>query len=260
MAILKQNEEFDPDSIKEKVVGIASDMIMHDSGFHHHNTKAQLLYAPSGCMTVTTADRQFVLPPFRMLWIPASEVHRVNFRNIVSYRSIYFDESISGKYVHSGLKVLNVNPLLKEVIERICFWDWNFLRKDQEHIINVLWDEINAAPEENLSLTMPKDQRLKRATENWTKRISMPPMLKKLAEEIGGVEKTITRIFKRETGLSYQEWRQQWRLQRSIELLVDGNSIGEVSHILDFSSDSAFIEFFKKHTGSTPLQYLMKNE
>lgn len=260
MAILKQNEEFDADSIKEKVVGIASDMIMHDSGFHQHTTKAQLLYAPSGCMTVTTSDRQFVLPPFRMLWIPTHEVHRVNFRNIVAYRSIYFDESISEKYLHSGLKVLNVNPLLKEIIERICFWEWKSFSQDQENIVSVLWDEINAAPEENLSLTMPKDPRLKRATENWTKRISMPPMLKNLAEETGGVEKTITRIFKRETGLSYQEWRQQWRLQRSIELLVEGNSIGEVSHMLDFSSDSAFIEFFKKHTGSTPLQYLMRHE
>ena len=84
-------------------------------------------------------------------------------------------------------------------------------------------------------------------------------MLKNLAENIGAVEKTITRIFKKETGLSYQEWRQQWRLQRSIELLVEGNSIGEVSHILEFSSDSAFIDFFKKQTGSTPLQYLMQN-
>jgi AraC-like DNA-binding protein len=62
----------------------------------------------------------------------------------------------------------------------------------------------------------------------------MPPMLKSLAEETGAVEKTITRIFKKETGLSYQEWRQQWRLQRSIELLVEGNSIGGVPYFRFF--------------------------
>lgn len=28
----------------------------------------------------------------------------------------------------------------------------------------------------------------------------------------GASEKTISRIFRRETGLSYQQWRQQWRL------------------------------------------------
>ncbi|PTT41308.1 AraC family transcriptional regulator [Chryseobacterium sp. HMWF028] len=260
MAVLKQNEEFDPDFIQEKVIGIASDMVLHDSGFHFHKTKSQLLYAPSGCMTVTTSDRQLVLPPFRMLWIPVNEVHRVNFRNIVAYRSIYFDENYAGKYIDSGLKVLHVNPLLKEIIERICFWEWAALKNDQTHLLKVFWDEIQRAAEENLELKIPQDWRLKKIAEDWTQRNSMPPMLKDLAEKTGAVEKTISRIFRKETGLSYQDWRQQWRLQRSIELLVEGNSIGEVSHILDFSSDSAFIEFFKKHTGSTPLQYLMKNE
>ncbi|MDM1553281.1 MULTISPECIES: helix-turn-helix domain-containing protein [Chryseobacterium] len=260
MAILKQNEEFDADAIQEKVIGIASDMVMHDSGFHSHTTKAQLLYAPSGCMTITTSDQQFVLPPFRMLWIPPNEIHRVNFRNIVAYRSVYFDWGYAERYMSSSLKVLHVNSLLKEIIERICFWEWDVMNASQKHILNVFWDEIRQAPEEKLELKMPGDRRFKRIVEEWTTRTSMPPMLKNLAEETGAVEKTITRIFKKETGLSYQEWRQQWRLQRSIELLVDGNSIGEVSHILDFSSDSAFIEFFKKHTGSTPLQYLIKNE
>ncbi|WP_419495070.1 AraC family transcriptional regulator [Chryseobacterium bernardetii] len=260
MAVLEQNEEFDADALKEKVIGIASDMVMHDSGFHDHKTKAQLLYAPSGCMTVTTSDRQFVLPPFRMLWIPANEIHRVNFRNVVAYRSVYFDSKYAEKYISSSLKVLHVNSLLKEIIERICFWEWLPLHPAQKNILKVFWDEIGKAPEEKLELKMPVDRRLKRIVEEWTMRSSMPPMLKNLAEETGAVEKTITRIFKRETNLSYQEWRQQWRLQRSIELLVDGSSIGEVSLCLDFSSDSAFIEFFKKHTGSTPLQYLIKNE
>ncbi|AKK73631.1 AraC family transcriptional regulator [Chryseobacterium gallinarum] len=259
MALLHQNEEFDADAYKEKVIGIASDMVMHDSGSHFHTTKAQLLYAPSGCMTVTTSGRQFVLPPFRMLWIPPNEVHRVNFRNIVSYRSIYFDADYAVEYMGSYLKVLHVNALLKEIIERVCFWEWLPPDSAQENLLSVFWDEISRAPEEKLELKMPEDRRVKKLVEEWTQRLSVPPMLKTLAKDTGTGEKTITRLFKKETGLSYQEWRQQWRLQRSIELLVEGNSIGEVSYILNFSSDSAFIDFFKKHTGSTPLQYLMKN-
>ncbi|MDR6370709.1 AraC-like DNA-binding protein [Chryseobacterium bernardetii] len=260
MALIDQNESFDADAISEKIIGIASDMVLHDSGFHFHKTKSQLLYAPSGCMTVTTSDRQLVLPPFRMLWIPSHEVHRVNFRNIVAYRSVYFDEGYSKKYIKPDLKVLHVNALLKEIIERICFWEWSALKNDQVHLLKVFWDEIQRAPEEKLELKMPQDRRFKRSVEEWTLRDSMPPRLKDLAVKTGAVEKTISRIFKKETGLSYQDWRQQWRLQRSIELLVEGNSIGEVSHMLDFSSDSAFIDFFKKQTGSTPLQYLMKHE
>lgn len=260
MAILLQGDEFDADRITGKVIGIASHMAMHDSGFHFHTTKAQLLYAPSGCMTVTTADKQFILPPFRMLWIPAHEIHRVNFRNVVDYRSIYFDQEYIEMYIHPEFKIMHVNALLKEIIERICFWEWNDLDENKENILKVFLNEINLSPVEKLQLKIPQDVRIKRIVEEWTLRISSPPMLKDLAQKVGGSEKTISRIFMKETSLSYQEWRQQWRIQRAVELLIEGNSIGETSHLLEFSSDSAFIEFFKKNTGTTPLKFLLNHQ
>lgn len=63
-------------------------------------------------------------------------------------------------------------------------------------------------------------------------------------------------IFQRETGMGYQQWRQQWRLMRAIELLASGRSLGYCAFELDFASDSTFIAFFKHMTGSTPRTYL----
>lgn len=37
-----------------------------------------------------------------------------------------------------------------------------------------------------------------------------------------GCEHTISRIFIRDTGMNYQNWRQQWRLLRAIEMLAEG--------------------------------------
>ena len=56
--------------------------------------------------------------------------------------------------------------------------------------------------------------------------------------------------------MSYQAWRQQWRLLRAMELLAESESISRIAAALEFSSDSAFISFFKQHTGQTPLRYL----
>jgi AraC-like DNA-binding protein len=56
--------------------------------------------------------------------------------------------------------------------------------------------------------------------------------------------------------MPYQEWRQQWRLQKSIELLASGRNVGETAFDLEFSIDSAFIEFFKKYLRETPNRYL----
>ncbi|ABZ78270.1 transcriptional regulator, AraC family [Shewanella halifaxensis HAW-EB4] len=55
--------------------------------------------------------------------------------------------------------------------------------------------------------------------------------------------------------MSYQAWRQQWRLQAAIEHLADGKSVSVVAFSLGFASDSAFICFFKQHLGNTPSQY-----
>lgn len=115
MAFLHQNDEFNADDRHESVTGIASDMVMHDSGFHSHREKVQLLYAPSGCMTVITPEKQLVLPPSKLLWVPAGEEHRVTFRNVVAYRSVYFSE----KYVmENGFPGRDTGTKCKSVITR----------------------------------------------------------------------------------------------------------------------------------------------
>ncbi|MNJ79696.1 Helix-turn-helix domain protein [compost metagenome] len=55
--------------------------------------------------------------------------------------------------------------------------------------------------------------------------------------------------------MGYQQWRQQWRLMRAIELLATGRNIGYSAFELGFASDSAFIAFFKAMTGTTPGVY-----
>lgn len=56
--------------------------------------------------------------------------------------------------------------------------------------------------------------------------------------------------------MNYQNWRQQWRLLRAMEMLAEGKQISEVAQQLEFISDSAFIVFFRQQTGTTPVRYL----
>ncbi|WP_392563102.1 helix-turn-helix domain-containing protein [Orbus sturtevantii] len=60
----------------------------------------------------------------------------------------------------------------------------------------------------------------------------------------------------RETGLTYQQWRQQWRFLKSIELLSERSNISSIANNLGFSSGSAFVYFFKKMSGVTPKAYI----
>lgn len=257
MAYLHSEQSFYPERIDLPIVGLASDLVQHDSGFHQHDEHLQLLYAPSGCMTLLTEDTQVILPPSRMLIIPAGVAHRVFFRNVVSYRSIYFkgDDKLWDTDV---IQVFEVNPLIEQIIERICYWEWNTYSKDQHALITVFSHELKAAIQEDYHLKIPSDTRLSSVMQQIIIDKRVPPFLKEITLEIGASEKTISRIFKKETGMVYQDWRLQWKYYRSLELLAEEMPISLVADELDFSSDSAFIDFFKKYAGKTPHRYLTR--
>ncbi|SHO20381.1 Bacterial regulatory helix-turn-helix s, AraC family protein [Moritella viscosa] len=56
--------------------------------------------------------------------------------------------------------------------------------------------------------------------------------------------------------MSYQSWRQQWRVLAAIELLSKHLRVTDIAYRLGFSSDSAFISFFRQKTGFTPLHFI----
>ncbi len=66
-------------------------------------------------------------------------------------------------------------------------------------------------------LPLPRDKRLAPLLASLEQ---LPPELQALTTRIGASSRTIGRIFLRETGMGYQQWRQQWRLMRAIELLA----------------------------------------
>ncbi|UTH74558.1 helix-turn-helix domain-containing protein [Chromobacterium sp. IIBBL 290-4] len=251
MAWIEAAQPFDADGLPGEVIGIASLLGRHDSGFHRHR-RHQLLFAASGCMTIALEGARCLLPPSRAAWIPGGVSHRALMRGQVAYRSLYFEAPLAG--MGASVQVLEVNPLLREVIERMAAWPWDFPAARQQALLQVFAEELNAAKRESWQLAMPRDRRLA----NWLAELGegkAPPRLNQLADGTGACERTISRIFLRDTGMSYQAWRQQWRLLKAMEQLADGEEPGRVAQALDFSSDSAFIAFFSRHVGQTPAQY-----
>ncbi|OAN10968.1 AraC family transcriptional regulator [Photobacterium jeanii] len=259
MALITGEKPFNPDTLATDVVGIAADVGRHDSGFHHHQ-KAQLLFAPKGCMTLAFEQQECVLPPTRAAWIPPNTVHRAHMYNVVAYRSIYFSPELYQALLEThpqlaNVHIVSVNELLRALIERMAFWQWSVTSHDQHTLLALFWQELTQAPVQDLHLPSPQDPRLQTWWQTIKTKQALPSSLKEMAKSIGASEKTITRIFQRDTGMSYQEWRQQWRLLSAIEHLSIGKSVAATASLLEFSSDSAFISFFKQHTGETPKQY-----
>lgn len=253
MAWLSPSDPFNVDQLAQPVIGIASRLVQHDSGWHRHG-RGQLLFATAGSIRINLPNATSILPPIRVAWIPAGTPHQVMIRSEVDYRSIYLDETQVAPPL-DDLTILAMTPLLREVFERISFqpFDTDWSQGAARNLLAVCLDELATARQEPMRLTVPSDPRLAPLDIE-----ALPPTLDTLSQQVGATTRTISRIFRRETGMSYQVWRQNWRLLRAVDLLASGLSISLVASELGFASDSAFIAFFRQMTGETPRRYLLR--
>lgn len=252
MAKIKPDQLFDADSFDLPVIGITAEMSVHDSGYHSHQ-RHQLLFSTAGCITIELEQTLCLLPPGRAAWIPAGTVHRALMRGVPGYRSLYFLTSLP--FIAPPIQILEVNSLFFEVIDRMANWSWDMPATEQTNLLNVFIDELQTARNENWRLPFPQDKRMALWLDD-VRGGEMPPRLSQLAQRVAASERTVSRIFIRDTGMNYRSWRQQWRLLKAMEMLAEGKSISIVAQQLEFISDSAFIAFFRQLTGVTPARYI----
>ena len=65
----------------------------------------------------------------------------------------------------------------------------------------------------------------------------------------------LSRLFKKETGVSVSEYVRERRLKSTAPLRFCDFSLIEIANYLSFSSQSHFIQLFKDFTGITPKKY-----
>ncbi|MEG0861853.1 MAG: helix-turn-helix transcriptional regulator [Pseudomonas sp.] len=252
MAWLAADADFDPDTFKSPVIGIGALLGNHDSGIHQHQ-RGQLLFTQQGCTRISLAHQLCLLPPTRAAWIPSGVPHRAVMQQSVDYRSVYVCP-ILAEQLPAQVRVIEVSGLLRAVLEAMAMapFDTDWDQGKYAHLLELCLSEINEAREQPTLLPLPRDKRLAPLLKNLEQ---LPPELQVLQQQVGASGKTIGRIFLRETGMGYQQWRQQWRLMRAIELLATGRSIAYCAFELGFASDSVLIAFFKTMTGTTPRGY-----
>lgn len=67
------------------------------------------------------------------------------------------------------------------------------------------------------------------------------------------------RLFREVLGPSYQQWRQQAILARTLPLLASGQPISSIAVASGYASDSAFSAMFKAAIGKSPSHFQIKN-
>ena len=223
------------------------------SGMHCH-PKAQLIYAVSGVMRIETTDAFFVLPPTKALFLPADEQHSILMEGAVAMRELFIEPTFAEK-VATEARVFAVTPLLRELIVALCDEpvDWDESGRTP-HIVALILSEIASAKTLFTKLPSPKEARLSRVANAILEMPSDPRSLEDWAETCGASGRTLARLFYKETGMTFGQWRLQARLNAAFIMLATDGDISKVAQKVGFSSQSAFGVAFKRTFGLTPAQ------
>ncbi len=241
--------------IPRPIVAMAKDFPNgHLIPFHRHD-RAQLLYASSGVMTVTTEMGIWVVPPLRAVWIPAHTDHQISCSGKLSMRTLYIKPGIISN-LPDECCVVTVPPLLRELIlHAVTLASLYEPDSREERIMNLILDLVQILKAAPLELRMPTDVRLKKISEKLTVNPGDNRTLEQWGKYVGATERTLARRFRFETGMSFRQWRQQMRILESLKRLGREEPVSAVALDLGYNSPSAFIAMFKKALGRTPGQY-----
>ena len=226
----------------------------HMVPWHFHDWD-QLVYASSGVMTVRTEKGSWIVPTQRAVWIPAGTAHQIRMSGRVCMRTLYLRPRLTNR-LPRRCEVVNVSPLLRELILHACRMP--VLAKTQPaqaNLIGTILDQLQVA--EAIALQLPElaDTRSMRVAKIIIEDPSDQRPLKELCQTAGASKRTIERLFRTETRMTFGKWRQQLRLMHALRLLAEGNKITQVALDSGYSTTSAFISMFRMSLGTTPNRY-----
>ena len=227
-------------------------------GWHRH-LRGQFFCVESGMVHVHTEHGAWMLPPQRAGWMPPGEWHMVSINGAMSGWGAFIAADIDHGLPEQAC-VMGTSELMRALVRRASEWTWEkSLEPEQERLMAVLLDEMRRAPRQSLYLPMPQDRRLLRIAQAVLEQPHDNRGLADWATWAGLSARSLSRLFRSETALSFAQWRQQARLSRGLEHLAEGMPVAAVADALGYVSVSAFVAMFRRNFGQPPARYFAQH-
>jgi len=217
----------------------------------HTHQDHQLAWAASGVLTVLTAERTWVLPPTRALWIPAGLPHETGADGRATMRSLYVRPGAFGGW--SAPTAVVASPLLAELIGYLADPELDAVRR--VHAETLLADLLKPVPVTAIELRLPDSGPARRVAEALRRDPADKRTLRDWGREVGASERTLARAFAAGAGVPFGRWRTLLRLQAALPALAAGDVVGRVALRVGYETPSAFVAAFRREIGVTPTAY-----
>ncbi|HEY9105019.1 helix-turn-helix transcriptional regulator [Chitinimonas sp.] len=263
---------FDPDDVPRDVVTLGAAGVeiggpnsaettfgeRKERGFHRHR-KGELLLTLRGVITLEVEGGLWIVPPQSAIWVPGGVVHKFTASGTIDCYVLFIENSVA-----TGLPAtcssLATTPLLRELLVRSASLPVLYPEGGMaSHLVTLLLDELALAPVGNLHLPMPTDPRLRKIAETIMNDPADRGTIASWGRRVGLSERTLARLLKQQTGMSFGRWRQQLQLMLAVRWLGSGASVQQVSDDLGYESAGSFVTMFRKALGTSPGRYIARS-
>lgn len=211
------------------------------------------MYAAAGALATTTGRGTWVAPFNRVTWTPPGFDHSHRIYGSSDVRLLTLPAEVCGQLAPHP-SVFAVSPLLREAL--LALTDRQEFRPGAyERLLAVVVDELAETPEQSLHLPEPRDDRLHAVTDLLHADPGRTATLAELGRAAGASERTLSRLFHAELGMSFHRWRTILRVHHALAHLTHGMSVTETSTECGWSNPSSFIDAFTEVVGQTPGRY-----
>ena len=215
----------------------------------HRHDEHQIVYAGRGVLAVTTGDGSWIAPATRAIWVPAGTVHAHRAYGDLDLHLVGLPATVNPLGLDTPT-VLSVGPLLRELI--VAYTGSTDDTPERARMRAVLLDQLKAAPQQRLHVPVPTTPLLR----NLCAMLQADPgdtrTLAELGRAVGASDRTLSRLFAADLGMTFPQWRTQLRLHHALVLLAGDTPVTAVAHRCGWSSASAFIDVFRRTFGHTP--------
>jgi len=225
--------------------------------WHYHDVE-QVVYPSRGVLAISAAAATWVVPPQRAVWIPAGVPHAHQAHGPVQVRTLAISAfAASDQPPLDGPAVVEVSPLLREVIVALTSADGGrpYTARQRAAMEQVALDQLRRVDQLPVRLPALADDRLRAIAELLRSDPADERTLAALGLVVGASERTLSRLFRQQAGMTFPQWRTQFRLQHALVLLADGAPVTTTALACGWSNPSAFIESFRRAFGVTPAKF-----
>ncbi|WP_322057101.1 helix-turn-helix transcriptional regulator [Paraburkholderia sp. J63] len=234
----------------------------------HSHTWAQVLYAVSGVMWVEAGREALVVPPQRAVWLPPGTPHAIHMMSAVEMRNLYLHERDVG-HLSQQCEVFQIDGLLRELIKTMAEREQERSEAWLAAASQLAAMELAHAKRSSLRIPLPDasgsssasgtndgaaDRRLAMLCRAVIDNPSNEIAFEQHAASVGASVRTLARLFTRELGVGFAQWRRQVQLAIAVSRLAEGQSVSAVARELGYLP-SSFSDMFRRELGAPPSEY-----